>query len=146
MTPKDLSSELRKIASAIDYSKNPSRGKVLRDLNRIVASMSRRASAQLTIKDVAYNGVDGTVYITAEGILAGQSFVAGSQNGPLIFWFDWPEIVDTMKFDGAVPQIMSDAVGDFDPRSPNSVEFLEWLDGQLVVLQQKGIIPPIDQI
>jgi hypothetical protein len=39
MKPSQLASQLRRIASKIDSSKNPDRDLVARDLNRIIASV-----------------------------------------------------------------------------------------------------------
>lgn len=43
MTPSQLSERLRRIASAIDNSKNPDRALVAAELQKVVASMTRKA-------------------------------------------------------------------------------------------------------
>ncbi len=50
MKPSELSQELKRIASAIEHSKNPSRELVMKDLRGIVASLSGPSTEEDMIK------------------------------------------------------------------------------------------------
>jgi hypothetical protein len=75
MKPSQLASQLRRIASAIDNSKQPDRTLVARDLKKVLASVSKTAgSGSIIIQIISGNNGDDYLIMQSQTVSSTEPF------------------------------------------------------------------------